>query len=471
MSISHAIQAEELYFQSGDDQEKCDLSTLQKTVICIALANPYEVYERLQATKIACSNQLSKAFRRAFPKYKKISPAIIATTELIQNLLRNESDLKSHAFEDLESLSNVLDIEFKEKHDELEILKNNNHASQKEVNELQKMVDGLDFFVAILDTFKFLKSKKYRNSLSFEDTMNLFKLFHDNEPMIYKLVAPGQNLVKLVTGDDKFSQNDLLLFKTFFDKCKTAVSDCDLRFSKLNDLVIVKDDLDKRFIKRSNFNLYQLKKVATGKPMALKIIPKGEIHNQMVSNEISLRMTLKHENVLDFEDFFDDDFFFYIMTEFAPNGDLYDYTKYTKEGEAMPVLKIFTQCLKGLAALHKKSIVHRDIKPENFLFDADDNIKIEFNQNCGLATERTEYYRDIWSLGVVFYMLLCGNRKPFEGEKDSWQHENGFDNHPKEIQDIVKSMLNPDFKKIPSAEALLKTIASINNDDLIDYCC
>ncbi|XP_077198941.1 serine/threonine-protein kinase SIK1 isoform X2 [Paroedura picta] len=127
----------------------------------------------------------------------------------------------------------------------------------------------------------------------------------------------------------------------------------------------------------------------------------------------------------------------YIVTEFAKNGEMFDHLTshgHLSESEAR---KKFWQILSAVEYCHSHHIVHRDLKTENLLLDANMNIKLadfgfgNFYKSgeplstwCGSPPyaapevfEGKEYegpHLDIWSLGVVLYVLVCGSL-PFDG--------------------------------------------------------
>ncbi|KAL2154773.1 hypothetical protein VTH82DRAFT_3449 [Thermothelomyces myriococcoides] len=169
--------------------------------------------------------------------------------------------------------------------------------------------------------------------------------------------------------------------------------------------------------------------------------PDGEEKSKYdgLHQEVAMLMGLSHPNILSLKETFNEPEAVYVVLELAPNGELFHYiTQHTKLSEA-ETRKVFTQLFDGIKYLHDRDMVHRDIKPENILLmDNDLTVKIgdfglakivgetSFTTTlcgtpCYVAPEilsRSRKYTkavDIWSLGVVLYICLCGF-PPFSDE-------------------------------------------------------
>jgi len=160
-----------------------------------------------------------------------------------------------------------------------------------------------------------------------------------------------------------------------------------------------------------------------------------------LQQEIGVLMGVSHPNVLCLKDTFDESDGVYLVLELAPEGELFNWIVAKHKLSETETRKIFVQLFQGIKYLHERNIVHRDIKPENILLiDRDLNIKIadfglakiigeeSFTSTlCGTPSyvapeileqgNRRRYTRavDVWSLGVVLYICLCGF-PPFSDE-------------------------------------------------------
>ncbi|EEY65462.1 calcium/calmodulin dependent protein kinase, putative [Phytophthora infestans T30-4] len=175
----------------------------------------------------------------------------------------------------------------------------------------------------------------------------------------------------------------------------------------------------------------------TGERFAVKCINKAALNPKDRSNleqEIEILKDLKHPNIIKLCDVFDGDGpMCFLVMEYAEGGELFDRIiakEYYTEGEAKKVMKVVAKVLRYC---HAKGVTHRDLKPENLLYaDETDSavIKIADFGFAKLVTEETNmstmcgtpgYYApeivrklpydskcDIWSLGVIAYILLCG---------------------------------------------------------------
>ncbi|KAK4615377.1 putative serine/threonine-protein kinase fhkC [Fulvia fulva] len=160
-----------------------------------------------------------------------------------------------------------------------------------------------------------------------------------------------------------------------------------------------------------------------------------------LQQEIAVLMGVSHPNLLCLKDTFDERDGVYLVLELAPEGELFNWIVMKQKLSEAETRKVFIQLFQGVKYLHERNIVHRDIKPENILLlDKELNIKIadfglakiigeeSFTTTlCGTPsyvapeileqTNRRRYTRavDVWSLGVVLYICLCGF-PPFSDE-------------------------------------------------------
>jgi calcium/calmodulin-dependent protein kinase I len=236
-----------------------------------------------------------------------------------------------------------------------------------------------------------------------------------------------------------------------------------------------------------------------GTQVAVKVVAKKNLSRDDfdgLESETSLLRDIDHPHIIKCYETFDEEVTFYIITELVAGGDLFDRiiskTQYN-EKEARDLVKMF---LETMAFLHQdKGIVHRDLKPENILMSskADDaDIKVadfgfakrinELSSRespCGtpgyVAPEiiRGDPYGsevDIWSMGVICYVLLAGYPPFYEDPRSGTYphklyrdirmgryhfHPERWGNISPEAVDMIKKMLCLDQKERWTAQQLL----------------
>eukprot|EP00929_Paragymnodinium_shiwhaense_P106664 TRINITY_DN7225_c0_g1_i2.p1 TRINITY_DN7225_c0_g1~~TRINITY_DN7225_c0_g1_i2.p1 ORF type:complete len:580 (+),score=138.36 TRINITY_DN7225_c0_g1_i2:69-1808(+) len=185
-------------------------------------------------------------------------------------------------------------------------------------------------------------------------------------------------------------------------------------------------------------DVYKTVQKATGKSVAVKSIRKEKMEEEgemdLLHEEISALVALDHPNILKMIEYFEDDTTVFIVTDLAQGGDLHAFMKMLDSRHLserdVHVARAFRQLMEGVAYCHRRKIMHRDLKMENCLF-VDQGFQILKVIDFGLAAvcqgqlgvmlgtpdymspemismrphdEKT----DIWSAGVIFYVLLTG---------------------------------------------------------------
>ena len=228
---------------------------------------------------------------------------------------------------------------------------------------------------------------------------------------------------------------------------------------------------------------------ATKQTRAIKIQKKANIDMELLLTEISILSKLTHPSIMQIYEVFEDNTNVYIVSEFCKGGELFDMISKKGSFSEEDACKITKQILSAVCYAHQNGIVHRDIKPENILLESKSNdysLKIidwgsaaQFNKKERLhEVDGTSYYIapevlngdydekcDIWSCGVILYILLCGY-PPFDGEKDEDIYKQvltgkydfpkeEWDHVSKEAKTLIKKMIeiNP-VKRISALEAL-----------------
>ncbi len=214
--------------------------------------------------------------------------------------------------------------------------------------------------------------------------------------------------------------------------------------------------------KGSHGKVYEAMHVQSGTPVAIKEVS-AKASSVESEDQIEVWAQVRHENIIRLLDFHRTDDNLYFVMEMANGRDLFygvvqHYAGNDPRGYSeSDTVKIMSQILSAIRFLHLRKIVHCDLKPDNVLVTVEDGqvtIKLAdwgyaqiISDEQGYLTSRlgTVNYMapeimarqaynqsaDIWSCGIILYVLLCGF-PPYEGV----QGANGRPDYPKTLAKI-----------------------------------
>ncbi|XP_010523987.1 PREDICTED: calcium-dependent protein kinase 32 [Tarenaya hassleriana] len=269
-------------------------------------------------------------------------------------------------------------------------------------------------------------------------------------------------------------------------------------------LVVLKEPTDReigskytlgRELGRGEFGVtYLCTDKETGETFACKSILKKKLRTAVdiedVRREVEIMRQLpQHPNIVSLKEAYEDDNAVHLVMELCEGGELFDrivarghYTERAAAAVTKTIVEVVQMC-------HKHGVMHRDLKPENFLFGnkketaplkaIDFGLSVffkpgeRFNEIVGspyyMAPEvlKRNYGQevDIWSAGVILYILLCGVppfwaeteqgvaqaiiRSVLDFRRDPWPKVS------ENAKDLVRKMLDPDPKRRLTAQQVL----------------
>ncbi|GMY10457.1 CBL-interacting serine/threonine-protein kinase 10-like [Fagus crenata] len=224
--------------------------------------------------------------------------------------------------------------------------------------------------------------------------------------------------------------------------------------------------------------VYYARSISTNQSVAIKVIDKEKILKvalmDQIKREISVMKLVKHPNIIHLFEVMATKTKIYFVMEYAKGGELFNKVAKGKLKEDV-ARRYFQQLINAVDFCHSRGVYHRDIKPENLLLDENDNLKVSdfglsalaeskrqdglLHTTCGtpayVAPEvisRKGYdgaKADIWSCGVVLYVLLAGYL-PFHDSnlmemyrkigKSEYRCPNWF---PPEVRRLLSKMMDP----------------------------
>jgi serine/threonine protein kinase len=233
---------------------------------------------------------------------------------------------------------------------------------------------------------------------------------------------------------------------------------------------------------------------ATGQRVAVKVKVKAdmsETDKEELTYELQVLHSLDHPHIIKLYELYDESDKVYIVNELVEGGELFDRIVARSKYSEKDARDIVRTLMETLLYMHEIGIVHRDLKPENLLLcseNDDTNVKIadfgfakkiselkEKETPLGtlsyvapeiLQRKKYEAQPDIWSMGVIVYVLLVGyppfydkNEKKLQSKIRNGRyhfHEEYWKNKSPEAIDMIKKMLTVDHHERWTARQLLQ---------------
>ncbi|CAL2030265.1 unnamed protein product [Caenorhabditis brenneri] len=263
---------------------------------------------------------------------------------------------------------------------------------------------------------------------------------------------------------------------------KTSLHIRDTRIAGLYDL--------EKTIGQGHFAVVKLAKhVFTGEMVAVKIIDKtkmDEASTSQIMKEVRCMKLVQHANIVRLYEVLDTQTKIFLILELG-DYDLHDFIIKHEKGVCESLAQqYFCQIMTAIDYCHQLHVVHRDLKPENVVFfEKLGMVKLtdfgfsnsyepgeQLSTSCGsLAYSAPEILLgdsydapavDVWSLGVILYMLVCG-RLPFQEANDSETLTKILDckySIPDVLSDECRVLIQSMLVREPQKRASLEKIVS-----------
>ncbi|CAE7215440.1 fhkE [Symbiodinium necroappetens] len=199
-----------------------------------------------------------------------------------------------------------------------------------------------------------------------------------------------------------------------------------------------------RCVRKKDSKQFAVKSINIGK---LRLQPNFQKVSEKLQREVSILSSLRHNRIVSLFESIESQDYLHLVMELVEGGELFDHIVNIGSFTEPVARYVFIQIAEGLKYIHSQHIVYRDLKPENILVDQKNSrqglLEIKLSDfghskliHDGYSTALTrvgtpQYWApevsdpfkaakgydervDLWSLGVVLYVMLVG-AYPFDG--------------------------------------------------------
>ena len=379
---------------------------------------------------------------------------------------------------------------------------------EKEKEREKNKIDNNDYFKRRIKQKVFHSVKSPEELIQLNNQMKLENYIENDESVtddkILNFTSNNGSDISNISPKKKFKRRNKRsvtgLDKSQLNK-KLIKLEKSIRILTENLIIQQKGNLNKNYeiIKKIGIGtlgtVYKAKNKYLKNIVAIKMIKKikeNEDDNEII-DEINKLKKLSHPNIVRIHEFYCNQKYHQIITEYCKKGNLNKYIRNSLTEKQLAV--IFYQIFSGLCYLHENNIIHGNIKLKNIMFltkEEDNQTKEEyfwvkiidfsidkiFNKNKQDSLEYSSYYKapemfqnkfsdktDVWSIGIILFLALTG-KVPFDGKTDD-EISNKIQNYPyndlepmllahsSESRDLLDKLLEKDMEKRISAKQAL----------------
>eukprot|EP00924_Labyrinthula_sp_SR-Ha-C_P005463 snap_masked-scaffold_1-processed-gene-32.30-mRNA-1 protein AED:0.08 eAED:0.09 QI:0/-1/0/1/-1/1/1/0/337 len=220
---------------------------------------------------------------------------------------------------------------------------------------------------------------------------------------------------------------------------------------------------------------------------AIKVVKKNKLSSKDEKDNLKREIqvlehlsatTVRHPHIVNFFEVLEDKKAFYMKLELVEGGELFDRIVQKSSYSEKETCQVIKNVAEALHFCHEQGIVHRDLKPENLLLvsrESDTHVKLAdfgfaafcaekpLNDGCGtliyvapevLAAREYRTEPDLWSLGVILYVLITGYPPFFSNDQQELSRQ---------IMKGKTKFRSSDWKHVsPEAKELLKVLMTRN---------
>ncbi|XP_054827693.1 serine/threonine-protein kinase 33 [Eublepharis macularius] len=275
----------------------------------------------------------------------------------------------------------------------------------------------------------------------------------ESQDMLVSLTPQGAYLTKEAS---KSSLTDFHRPTFFASSIRSSITECKVPHTRIDDGAAIQQIYSfGRKLGQGSFGVViEVTHKETGVNWAIKKVNRekaGSSAVKLLEREVNILKRVNHEHIIHLEEVFETPKRMYLVMELCEDGELKEILHRKGHFSENETRHIIQSLASAIAYLHKKDIVHRDLKLENILVKSSDfdeenemklNIKVTdfglavqkvggsesmFQSTCGtpiymapevISAHDYSQQCDVWSIGVIMYMLLCGEPPFLAGSEE-----------------------------------------------------